>query len=208
MDSSIAYWLAGIGTILLALITFYLEVMKPRLQNPKFSIQCGKKEPYRRISLTEKDIRKGVTAGVKEPINGYFVRIRVENCGKSVARRCKGKLEKVMNEKEELLVQYDPMTLHWVETDPRELPLSTIDLAPGQGEFLDVIYTLNGQQLAWIYSDILLRGMPKSFEQGKYILEITIYADNATPRSEKFKLIWGGANFTNISLEKYQDIKK
>ena len=194
------YLLTGLGTLALAYITFHIGVLKPWRNRPKFSVTFDNTEPYCRQTRIE--VRRDANNIVTKWANAYWIRLRVTNSGKSVAKRCVGKLVKVMKQSGEELAEYDPVALHWVGTDPNEVPLRPVDLNRGEFEYLDIIYTRDDvSSKAFICRDIVPRGIPLFLDPGEYILQITIYADNADPETNKYRLIWKASSLLDIKFQ-------
>lgn len=194
------YILTFIGTLLAIFITLYIAVIRPWCNRPKFSASFDNAEPYCRKTRIEvsRDINGVVTKWGK----AYWIRLRIMNSGKSVAKRCVGKLVKVMKKTGEELAQYDPVALHWVATNEHEIPLRPVDLNRGEYEYLDLIYTRDDDpNKAYICMDDVPRGTPRFLDPDEYILQITIYADNADPETKKYRLIWKASDFLDIKLK-------
>lgn len=191
-NSYLPYWLTAIGTILLAFVTFFIGVIKPGINKPCFSIDFKNEEPWCRKATLIKP--KGVSS--------YWIRLRVSNSGKSVAKRCLGKLIKITDDTGSDVRDFDPAALLWVGVRPDEIPLSAIDINRKDFEYLNVLYTQqNDPTKAFICRDKLPRGTIVSLEPGIYFLTITIYSDNVEPKSQKYRLIWGASDFKDIRLE-------
>ena len=190
-NNLLPYWLSGIGTLALALFTFYLEILKPLWTRPRLSLEFKNEKPYCRI------------AKIKDTDTlAYYVRIKVTNTGNTVAKRCVGKLVKVMNNDGGELSDYDPAALPWVGTDIEEAPFRAIDLNKGECEYLNVVYTRNDVgNMAIIWKDVIPRGAADYLRQGQYILHIAIYIDNVKPTSSKYRLTVGSGDYQDIKLE-------
>lgn len=191
------YWLAGMGTLALAAITFHIEIVRPRRNKPEFHIDFRNEEPYCRA------VPEVVDATV-DPISttpSYWIRLKVSNVGKSVAKKCVGKLVRVMTADGSELVNYDPVALHWVGTEFGR-PMLHVDLNHTEYEYLDVLHTRQDRpSQALICRDTSLRGVPDSLPPGEFILQITIYGENVEPESKKFRLIWGAGHYMDIRLD-------
>ncbi len=198
IDSALPYWIAGIGTLALALMTFYIEIIRPWWNKPKFSVDFDNKKPYcRETTLVQKQVQPP-----DKHIPAYWLRLKVTNSGSRLARRCIGKLVKVTGASGKKPLDYDPCVLHWVGTSGDEIPLSSIDLNPKDYEYLDILYTRQDiPKKAFICKDLLPRGVYSWFEPGRYSLEITIYGDNIEPETRKYRLTWGATDYKDIKLK-------
>ena len=190
--------MAGIGTLALAVVAFYIEIIRPWWNRPKFSLKFDNKEPYCREATVKLE-------NMEPPYNvtlAYYIRIRVANIGKSVAKRCVAKLAEVADDSGKTLSGYDPWALHWVGTDLHEVPFSAIDLNQNEYEYFDVLHTIeNKPELAIICKDESLRGINPWFTKGEYILQITVYGDNCKPVTQKYRLVCGASDHKDIKLE-------
>lgn len=195
-------WLSAIGTTLLAVMTFVVAILIPWWKKPKFTIEFDNVQPFcRETTLVEEMHVEGYTTPIP-PKLGYWLRLRVTNSGKSVAKRCIGKLVKVMDNSGRELTDYDPVVLHWVGTSWEDVPFRPIDLNREEHEFLDVLVArTDSPGNVFMCTDTYLRGIPKHVTPGTYRIQITIYGDNVKPRTKEFRLIWGGSSFRDVRLE-------
>ena len=186
-----------ISTLLVVLATLYLEFVKPWRKGPRFSTDFGMAEPFCRTATME-----------GTDIEAYYLRVKVKNSGKSVAKRCVGKLIAVMDRDGAGSDKYDPMPLHWVGTDAEACPLSPIDLNPDDYEYLDVLQTMEGKRQAFICTDRELRGIRKHLNPGQHILHITVYGDGVTPKTQYLSLDWRGETFKEISMAMHDEVRQ
>ena len=197
-DNTLPFWLAGIGTLALASVGFYIEIIKPSWNRPKLSLKFDNKEPYCREATVKLE-------QIQPPNNitlAYYIRIRVANIGKSVAKRCVAKLAEVGDDSGKTLSDYDPWPLHWVSTDWHEVPFNAIDLNQNEYQYFDVSHTIQDKPgLAIICKDNSPRGINPWFTKGEYILQITLYGDNCKPVTQKYRLIWAASDHKDIKLE-------
>ena len=68
--------LTAIGTFGMALLLFYIEIIKPWRRKPKIKIEFRQEEPY----------CKEVPLANLQNIPSYWMRIKVENIGKQIAK--------------------------------------------------------------------------------------------------------------------------
>jgi len=105
-------------------------------QKPKLEIEFRQAEPYCRKWPATSDIWAG-------QIWRYWIRIKVTNKGKGVAKKCKGKLVDIKKIKDdgslEQFQPFDPVILRWI--DYPENIYGSIDLNREEPSFLNVIYT-------------------------------------------------------------------
>lgn len=202
-DDLLPLWLSALGTMLLALITFVIAIVIPWWRKPKFKIEFGNTEPFCRETTlaVSGEVQSNITPAIPLTL-AYWLRLRVTNSGKSVARRCIGKLAKVKDDSGKELTNHDPVILHWVGTSWDDMPFRPIDLNQGEHEFLDVLVArtdYRGKVL--ICTDAYARGIPKDLSTSTRRIQITIYGDNVEPRTKEYRLTWGTSDYKDIRLE-------
>lgn len=113
MDEGALIWIAvgSIATAAIVLINLYLIFIKPRQEEPKFAVEFEAREPFCRE--TEGNPLTSDSRGVTT----YWLRVRVKNSGKSVAKHCLCKIIEVMDCEGKAIFDFDPTVLHWVATD-------------------------------------------------------------------------------------------
>jgi len=186
-----AFIIAGIGTFALAVMTFFIEIILTFWNRPCFAIEFENREPFCRVTRVN-DTR----------LHAYYVRLRVFNSGRSVAKNCLGKITEVTDVKGTGLVDYDPVQLSWVGTKLDTIPLSTIDLNAKDYEYLNLVYVRSDNAgVAYIAKDELPRGTTVCFFPDSYIIQVTIYGQNVKPISKKYLLTIGAKRFHDIRLD-------
>lgn len=205
-------WLSAIGTIALALVTFIISIVIPWIKKPKFEVEFDNTIPYCReapvIGIIHED---GSTTDLPPDLIStklsYWLRLKVINSGNSVAKRCIGKIVKVMDDSGKEITNYDPVMLHWVGTNWAALPFIPIDLNQGEYEFLDILVTANNvSDKVYLCTDSYLRGTPKYLPPGTYRIQVTIYGDGVTPFSKQYKVIWGASHYRDIKIEELKKL--
>ncbi|RLI75500.1 hypothetical protein DRP05_14675 [Archaeoglobales archaeon] len=198
--------LTAIGTFSMAVLLFYIEVIKGWLKRPKIRIEFRQEEPY----------CKEVPLEDLQNIPSYWIRIKVENIGKQIAKGVEGRLVEIKDKNGNSIKEFVPLILRWASRPYSKIPDIQdvrMDINRGASWFLDVIYIADVAKLKssekerykiWgqrthicdIYMG-LPTGTLKDLDPGEYYLTITIYGDNIKPLSKTFRLTWGG---------KYRDI--
>lgn len=165
----VAVWAGAVATFLAALTALvagagYLE----RLRAPRLLVTFEHAEPWCR--------------SVDHPEEGdaYWVRVGVENLGRSPARGCIGRLTSLRTNGV-LRTDVDPVQLRWAGV-PRLRSFEPVDLRRGQREFLNVVYLVEGSR--WridTYSEPDFHpGFTTEFpSDGEHAVEVAIFADNA-----------------------------
>lgn len=203
--AAISQLVGGIGMLAFAAATFWLTLIRPRLNRPRFTIELGHRSPYCR--------KTKISPGPETPmphtsnvVLAYWIRLKVTNSGKSVAKRCTGKLLTLTDESDNELTPYDPMELHWSgtptlpgEKDPLPRP---INLNPGEYNYLDIVYKRDDfLNRAYIYTDRPLSGALQWVTPGRYRLQIAIYGDNVNPKSGTYVLTVGELDLDDLRLD-------
>jgi len=183
--------LATVGAVIVA-----LALGLGWFQKPKLEIEFRQAEPYCRKWPATSDKWGG-------NIWRYWIRIRVTNTGKGVAKKCKGKLVDIKKIKDdgnlEEIQPFDPVILRWIDYPENEF--GPIDLNRGEPGYLNVIYTYEPGESeiqkerakrAWICGDTEGKGIMDHLPVGNYILTLVIYGKNVHPRPKQYKLIWKG----------------
>lgn len=152
--------LVAIGTLGMALVILWLQIIKPWLNEPEIEIEFEQEEPCCKDVpwIFQDDIDKvefptkifspsGSTSGepnICADINGkvtyetpaYWIRVKVTNNGKSVAENCEGQLIELRNNEKQLMKKFVPLILRW-SSRPDIVP---IDINRGASWFLDIIF--------------------------------------------------------------------
>lgn len=186
--------LVAIGTLGMASVIFYLEI----LRKPKLSVEFKQKEPFCRFATLIENL--GFIEPVEYPC--YWIRVKVTNKGSRPAENCEGRLieiKEIKEGKEKSFQPFDPVVLHWVGRSGY-FPI-TIKEGEDAGEWLDVIYIHQNSPLANIYCDKTPRGIKTDLEVGEHLLKIAIVSGNAKPVTAKYRLIWTG-KWNEVKMDK------
>lgn len=188
VSPSLADWLTAIGTILavaVALLIAGASTIKKWIYRPVLKVEFENGPPFARppTPIT-------VPAGAP-PAFGYFIRLRVTNSGKSIARDVEGKLMRIygagtLQERND----FDPTNLHWAGHDQHggEVP-RTVDIHKTAFEFLDLVNTQSGGPGIIIYTtETIPRGIPFALPWGDYVFDVILFGKNTEP-VEKFYLL-------------------
>ncbi len=122
-----------------------------------------------------------------------------------MARCCLGKLTKVMSDKGEDIEEDEPVRHHWDSTAWKETPFSIVDLSRDEPAYLDTLVVQNktvflaGDQHPW--SKYEQRAIPKSLPSGMYILQITVYGNEAKPVTKYLSVIVPDGELLNKANE-------
>ena len=161
-----------VAAIVAIIVAFIPSIMR-RYNRPKFSIEFENEEPFCRVT----DLVGGGKA--------YWIRLRVRNVGRSIARRCEGKIVRITDaETKEDRKDFDPMVLRWVSTQAYE----PIDINKSESEYLDLVYrTTKDDRTIFIAANPKLRlGINLGPPLKDYIFHVTISGENVEPLQKSY----------------------
>ena len=201
--------LTAFGTTGMALIVFYLQIVKGWIKRPKIRIEFEQEEPY----------CKEVPLVNLQNIQSYWMRIKVENVGREIAQGVEGRLTEIKDKNKKPIKEFVPLVLRWSSRPYAEIPDIKdvrMDINRGASWFLDVIFIADTRELKsperekykdWgqkahicdIYAGSPT-GTPRDLDPGEYYITITIYGNNIQPFSKTFYLMWTG-KYKEISLK-------
>ena len=80
--------LSTLGAVLVALFAVFWPTIQKRRNRPILAFEFDNTEPFcrRTVGLMDLSTRQ------MQKLNSYHVRLRIRNIGKSIARKCEGKL--------------------------------------------------------------------------------------------------------------------
>ena len=144
-------------------------------RRPKLLIDYHEKLPYRRRELEG-----------PEGTPRVWVRMRVENYGKSTLKGCIAKVTEIEDDKG-IRQDFDPTILRWVRVLKKDIsghaiPCGTIDLKNKEDDYLNILWVDKDkpdEKSMHIYVIEPPKGHPYEFRRsGNYYLKITFYAEN------------------------------
>jgi hypothetical protein len=190
-------WLTAIGTIGTVIVALFLSVIRKWYMRPKFEIEFANQEPFCKHAYTEILDSKGV----KRKAQTFWIRLRVWNKGRSIARGCEGKLVRITQESDKQdRTDFDPVVLHWVGTSHG--PPHPIDINRGESEYLDIVYTI--QELPDRYvipaDEIEPRAINLFPPRQDYVFHVVLYGANVKPLPRDLHLK-SDIQFDKIRLE-------
>lgn len=203
------------AAVVALLVVLVIQPLKNWMRKPRISIRFEQADPYCHVSIIAQhaDPFTGAVQRQQVPLGAYWVRVWVVNekrfrvLGGTVARRCKGKLVCVRDSRRKTLVEYDPLVLHWVSHGRRgSEPFGSIDLSPGEMDYLDVFHTVQGQTDIQIDTVPEPRGSPLHLTRGEHYLTITIYGENFDPKSVYLHVVWDGKTWDELQVRKVRSV--
>lgn len=188
----IADLLVAFGTISMASVIVYIEIIKPWGKKPRIAIEFDNKAPFCRNATPE---------GEKE--SWEYFRVKVTNIGNSAAKKVRGKLVELDTGHTVINEFFDPLFLHWTSIEPARgfeklgfaastKYLDSIDLGVKEWDYLDV-FSLGGKirNLIKIATSPQSRGCLKQFSmRDRAVLKITVFAENVDPVQKRYQLVW------------------
>ena len=171
------------GAVITALFIAFLQSILGWRNRPVLKVEFENWSPFCRMAKMKRPDGKEVV--------GYFVRLRVWNSGKSVARNVEGKLNSlgVMHGEEigELVHEFDPVSLHWAgHSKDKGININR----GGAFEYLDVLFVTDDEpntiKLNAVEEEP--RGIFLAFEKGEYSLRLAVYAENANPVEKEYRV--------------------
>jgi hypothetical protein len=195
--------MTAIGTlvaVVVALVLGFFPAIRRWWDRPKFGVDYENVEPFCRHTLVY-SITAAAGLGLTT-VPAFWIRLRVKNVGRSVARSCEGKLLRIIelpSMKER--TDFDPTILQWVGTKR-----NPIDISKGEYEYLDVVHTISDRpSLLFVTArEEEPRGINLSPPLKDYIIHIALYGANVQPLLRIYKLR-SGAGYDKITLEPLPD---
>ena len=171
--------------ILVSANLLYVVMMKEQIhvmgKRTKLSIEFERDNPAFIVHLTP-----------TPPVacESRIVRLKINNNGSYIAKKCQGILDEIRNEKGEILYRCAPTLLHWSLTDPNTVTFMDIS----KYWFLEVAHAMENSRDLFI-ATIFGGGhgmMQNRLLPGTYVFTITICSENADPESVRLRIDWGG----------------
>jgi hypothetical protein len=198
-------------TFITLLVTLFVTLFLPWRRQPRFAIEFENKEPYCRpleqvtILVNKHDDITGKETLVQEkvPWTSYWLRLKVTNRGRSVAKICSGRLVKFMG-KSGPIETHDLVKLHWINTPwSAQEYFPPIDLNRGEHDFLDILVTRlehDRKALLFMSPENLFSNNPDKVPDGTCAIQVTVYGDNVDPCTKEYSIDWDGDNYDDIRL--------
>ena len=125
----------------------------------------------------------------------FWLRVRVTNSGRSVAKGCTGRITKFMSDSGQL--DYDPLILHWIEIPWEREPFRAVDLRRQEERYLDIlVQKAKDPSRLFLFTPPLYEPEPldnlKEVPTGTSRIEIVIYGENTEPCPKKYQIMTNG----------------
>jgi len=191
----LAAWLVAIGTLLLAVIAIFQDVVRAWILRPKLAVSASTQPPCSHANVTA---IKNKTSLEPDHVSGVYMRVKVENRGNSTARGVEVFAERLAKEQQDgsyrNVTAFDPMNLVWshIGSPIMEAIPPRMHKYCGLGRIFDPqkrhhfpLQQINGvspEQTVFEF-DLQVKPFTKSHvvPPGKYRLYLTVGAANAAP---------------------------
>jgi hypothetical protein len=183
--------MTALGTVGAVLVALFWPTVLAHYRRPRLAIIYAPGPPCDRYTPMQ-DSATGTW------VDSRWVRVEVENVGRSTARGCKGKLAAVFTPEGKPRGDRDPMLLRWsLAGASEERQLDPLDLAPEDSDFLAIVYATNARtDAAFIATDPKARpGFDMTLEADvvrEHRVTLAVYADNAEVVQKDFVITYAG----------------
>lgn len=179
--AQVSSWLAAAATFIAALVALFGWRFVDWFRQPKLTMSFAESPPCYRFT----DLSVGK--------RGFWIRVRVQNDGRSAAHGCIAKVTRVYDKKGHQS-DIDPMQLRWCGV-PDALGFEPITLARSQFEFFDVFRIEDGgaSELRFETFAGYAPGHATSLQAGPgYRVSMTVTAANADPTELEIEVAYSG----------------
>ena len=209
-------WLTAVGTISAVIVALGLALMQGLIswfRRPILTIDFKQVEPFCRYttySQGEEVIIKGIKywkfekqQNLGENQDSYWIRLKVKNKGRSMARDCEGKIARILDY--DTLIErtdFDPVNLRWVRAEI----IKQININRNTYEYLDLLLVdRNHPDTIFLETtENESRGIQLFFPKGNYIVEVIVFASNCKPVFKKYFIKSGKISYDEIEIEEFK----
>lgn len=215
------------NTLALSFVALFVPYLSEKLKRsyfaPKLKINFSLEPPDCHVTQSKGRDEHGNIL-FDEP--DFYFRFRVENTGKSQARKCEAVIEGLLFQnssgKYTRLSQFTPVNLVWgsgnstefTDINPgRSIPCDLCHIPSivlqnkyeGIGKYVDSAENNNSALGVVLCQKIALHSQPNRLFQGRYRVEVSIYSENAKKIEKVFQISWSG-NWKDRELEMFREI--
>lgn len=214
--AGITEWLTAIGTVGAVIIAIFHDFLLDFWYKPKLNIYMDKSAPDCVKSFLHSEVAIATAAGTTQNIEGYFIRLRVKNEGRSKADCVEVFVKEVLRkESDGIFVKVDmfpPMNLLWADI---QIPVLNI-LLPGMekhcdiGKILDPRYLTRDKETEFEFELVVKPfTMGHIIKKGTYRAIIQVGASNAQPIERTLEIRLDGQWDSNpgVMFTRWFDIK-
>lgn len=184
------------ASLIVALAALYRDIIRDCYFKPKLEITFGLEEPISRVTTVKWPLDTPYPSQHK---SAFWLRLRIKNTGRSVARRCEGILAEVRKPDGALDKRYDPITLRWAIA-PIGRGLEPLDIARDREVDLNIFTTFENENFAVLATHSDPRGIPLRLEPGDYWIRTVIYGDNVKPEKRGYAIHWDGKDYKTVDM--------
>jgi hypothetical protein len=193
-DTRLVQWAGVAANLAVVGIALFLNILLDKARQPRFRVTCRGVQPWQLVKVP-----KG------EDTEKLFVRLRVQNVGRTCEDACEVRVEQVFrilparNAKPEAIADHDPRPLKWVGRDTKPLTLDR-----GAFDFVDlgVIRKDSPEAFRLDFAD---RGHLDLWLNEKDLAAFritgTVYGKRAEPERFAFDLSWKSVEFGPIAVK-------
>ena len=195
-DTSLVAWAGVVANLAVVGVALFLNLLLESLRRPRFQVACQGMHPWQVV----------LKADEAENIQLLYVRLQVQNVGRTYEEACEVRVEQVFrlsSEKEETpepIEAFTPRPLRWIERDT-----SFVILSAGASDFVD-LGVRRSDSLELLRLDFGARGNVDLWASDKATVGFRItgaaYGKQARPKSFTFDLSWNPLDFGPTRVEK------
>lgn len=169
-------------SVIALLFTGLKDFILPLIFKPKLEITYQKQAPY----------KKGPVIKSSGSLWENYDRFKIENIGKATAKNARCQIHDIKN-KEGKSFDLQGYHLKWVSRQESAQDFSKVErlnIAPGESEFVDLIYTRNDNTTNFYFNKYpnIPTGMNEDIPIDDYIIKAIITGDNFKPYFATFKI--------------------
>jgi len=165
--------LINLALSVIALLLSGLNAYWNFFRKPKLQVIYKDQEPFRKYLISD------ANPGSPE----WYVRIKVINTQKAIAKNCVGRIVEWHTDNRQV-ESFDPIKLHWVSNELDNY--AGLDLSYREFDYLDIIVTQRRESKFIIYTNTHLRGIPLLFDaNARHLFKVAVYSEK-----EAFSFSW------------------
>lgn len=193
-DTRLVAWAGVAANLAVVGIALFLNILLDKARQPRFRVTCREVQPWQLVKVP-----KG------EDTEKLFVRLRVQNVGRTCEDACEVRVEQVFrifsarDAKPKPIADHDPRPLKWVGRDTKPATLNR-----GAFDFVD-LGTIRKDSREAFRLDFADRGHLDLWLNEKDLAAFritgTVYGKRAEPEPFAFDLSWKSVEFGPIAVE-------
>lgn len=190
---NIPTYLAGLAALVTSWISLYFSVIRQALRRPNLVI-----EPDTDTALFDEE--KGART---------YLRLKVTNAGKSVAKNCVGRLVQLASQEGEP-IRYDPLYFFWARQDDEVVDFAPVNIYAGDSEFLDIAGVRHKEKTVKFRISSRKQPLPlgKVFPLEAFFVKVAVYGDDIVPMQSWYQIIIDNESLQKSTLVKVDGLPK